>query len=155
MNAKHIFLFVICILLLSSCGSNRKGSSRIEDSSSRTKDTDDTNDTKGSSRFDNSSSPYVKEVKVVEEKVKVIDADDVVFGYYVIIGSFKVVENARKFRGEVLKEGFSAVILENESGLYRVSVGSFNEEQAARNKISQIRKNYEKYSDVWLLNRKK
>ena len=153
MNAKHIFLFIICIALLSSCGSSRKGSSRLEDSSSsRTKDT---KDTKGSSRFDNSSSPYVKEVTVREEKVKVIDADDVVFGYYVIIGSFKVVENARKFRGDVVKEGFSAVILENESGLYRVSVGSFNDEQAARNKILQIRKNYEKYSDVWLLIRKK
>ena len=133
MNTKQIFLFIFIAAILSSCGSSRKGSSR----------------------FDDSSSPYVKEVTVREEKVKVVDDEDVVFGYYVIIGSFKVVENARKFRSDITKEGFSAVILENENGLYRVSVGSFNDEQAARGKISQIRRNYERYKDVWLLIRKK
>ena len=109
---------------------------------------------KGTSRFDNSSSPYVKEVTVLEEKVKVIDDEDVVYGYYVIIGSFKVIENARKFRADLNKEGFSPVILENTNGLYRVSIASFNDEKAARNRIEQVRNNYEKYKDVWLLIRK-
>ena len=133
MNVKKVFLFIIIASLLGACGSNRKGSSR----------------------FDDSSSPYVKEVTVREEKVKVIDDEDVVFGYYVIIGSFKIIENARNFKADVANEGFTPVILENDNGLYRVSVGSFNDERAARNKVNQIRNNYEKYNDVWLLIRKK
>jgi len=133
MNTKKIFLFFLITTLLSSCGASRKGTSR----------------------FDNSTSPYVKEVKTVEEKVKVIDDEDVIFGYYVIIGSFRVVENARNFRTDLINEGFKPLILENENGLYRVSVASFNDEQAARNRVAQIRNNYEKYNDVWLLIRKK
>ena len=132
MNTGKIFMLILLVALISSCGSSRKGTSR----------------------FDNNSSPYVKEVTVREEKVKTVDQDDVVYRYYVIIGSFRVVENARNFRADVSKEGFAPVILENEEGLYRVSVGSYNDETAARNKIAQIRSNYEKYNDVWLLIRK-
>ena len=131
---KKIFLVVILAVMFGSCASKRKGTSR----------------------FDESTSPYVKEdVTVREEKVKTIDEEDVVYSFYVIIGSFQVVDNARNFRANLTDEGFRPVILENENGLYRVSVGSYNEENAARNRIAQIRNNYDKYSDVWLLIRKK
>ncbi|MDR2928173.1 MAG: SPOR domain-containing protein [Cytophagaceae bacterium] len=132
MNREKLFLIAVLAILASSCGSSRKGSSR----------------------FDDSASPYVKEVTVREEKVRTIDQEDVVYGYYVIIGSFKVVENARNFRTSLTKESFAPVILENENGLFRVSVAAYNDEKAARNRIAQIRNNYEKYSDVWLLIRK-
>jgi cell division protein FtsN len=93
---------------------------------------------------------------VREEKVKVVDnADGSVFNYYVILGSFKILDNAKNFRSQLTTEGFRPVILENEAGLYRVSVMSSNEEQAARNKIGEIRNNYAQYGDVWLLMRKK
>jgi len=132
MNISKTLLIVILAVIFSSCASSRKGSSR----------------------FDNSASPYVKEVTVREEKVKVIDDEDVIYKYYVIIGSFKVVENARNFRSTLISEGFTPVILENTEGFYRVSVAFFNDEKAARNRIEHIRNNYEKYNDVWLLIRK-
>jgi cell division protein FtsN len=107
------------------------------------------------------SSPYLteeepeKEITVLEEKVKAIDQpDETVYRYYVIIGSFKVIENARQYRSDLSKEGFNPVILENENGLFRVSVGAYNEEKEARNRIAGIRGNYKDYSDVWLLVRK-
>ncbi len=124
---------------------------------------------KGSSSFDDSDSPYVKEettpkvkeqpvvkdIVVKEEKVKVIDqTDSQVYKYYVIIGSFRVLENAQNYKKQLIGEGFMPVLLENENGLYRVSVSAYNEEMPARNKIGNIRSNYEKYSDVWLLIRK-
>ena len=123
----------------------------------------------GSSSFSDSDSPYVKEEPVVkvkpkneakpivvkEEKVKVIESDDdTSYKYYVIIGSFKVLNNARNYKNALSQEGFIPVILENENGLYRVSVSAYNDENDARAKVGTIRTNYEKYSDTWLLIRK-
>ncbi|MDR2037317.1 MAG: SPOR domain-containing protein, partial [Bacteroidales bacterium] len=65
------------------------------------------------------------EITVREEKVQPVDLpDETVYKYYVVIGSFKVIENARKFRVDLVKEDFLPVILENENGLFRVSVAS-------------------------------
>ncbi len=122
----------------------------------------------GSSSFSDSDSPYVKEEPVVkpvvkkdkpivikEEKVKIIESNDDNFKYYVIIGSFKVLENARNYKSTLSSEGFTPVILENENGLFRVSVAAYNEETDARSKVGFIRNKYEKYNDTWLLIRKR
>ncbi|WP_439184796.1 SPOR domain-containing protein [Carboxylicivirga taeanensis] len=121
----------------------------------------------GSSSFDDSDSPYVKEettpvvkkkeskIVVKEEKVKVVDEQEhEVFKYYVIIGSFRVLENAQNYKRQLLNEGFLPVLLENENGLYRVSVSAYNEEDPARKRIGAIRTEYDKYDDVWLLIRR-
>ncbi|MGQ1783502.1 MULTISPECIES: SPOR domain-containing protein [unclassified Saccharicrinis] len=121
----------------------------------------------GSSSFSDSDSPYIKEEPVVkpivkekpivvkEEKVKVIESnDDVAHKYYVIIGSFKVLNNARNYKSTLIEEGFTPVILENQNGLYRVSVSAYNDEMDARNKVGSIRVKFEKYNDTWLLIRK-
>ncbi|MCW3788314.1 SPOR domain-containing protein [Plebeiibacterium sediminum] len=121
----------------------------------------------GSSSFSDSNSPYVKEepkvkpvvketkdIVVKEEKVKVIEEEDKSFKYYVIIGSFKVLSNAKTYKSTLIEEGFTPVILENENGLYRVSVAAYNDEMDARNKVGMIRNQYEKYNDTWLLIRK-
>ncbi len=155
-NIKTLSSLIIAMLLLNSCASTRKGTSR----------------------FDDSKSPYVKEqpktvqvkqeapapkpipktepVMVREEKVKTVDqtGTETVYKYYVIVGSFQVIENARNFRTQLIREQFTPVILESEIGFYRVSVAAFNDEMAARDRIAQIRSNYDKYSDVWLLIRK-
>ncbi|TAJ05780.1 SPOR domain-containing protein [Marinilabiliaceae bacterium JC017] len=132
----------------------------------------------GSSSFDDSDSPYVEEeettiatkpkpkpkpkakskIVVKEEKVKVIESsepENETAKYYTIIGSFRVLDNARNYKKELFDEGFMPVILENENGLYRISVAAYNDEMPARDKITDIRLKYEKYSDVWLLIRKR
>ncbi|MBR8535232.1 SPOR domain-containing protein [Carboxylicivirga sediminis] len=125
----------------------------------------------GSSSFDDSDSPYVQEettpvvkeepapktdkIVVKEEKVKVVDEPETeVFKYYVIIGSFRVLENAQNYKKQLSGEGFLPVLLENENGLYRVSVSAYNDEMPARERISAIRSKYDKYDDVWLLIRR-
>ncbi len=121
----------------------------------------------GSSSFSDSKSPYVKEepkvkpvvkkseeIVVKEEKVKVLEEEDKSYKYYVIIGSFKVLTNAKNYKNSLIEEGFTPVILENENGLYRVSVAAYNEEMDARQKVGTIRNQYDKYSDTWLLIRK-
>ena len=75
--------------------------------------------------------------------------------YFVITGSFRNYENAKKFQIEILNNGFTSEILKNESGLYRVSVMSTDEIDAAREMIRKIRRAFYEYSDTWLLIQKK
>jgi len=71
--------------------------------------------------------------------------------YFVIIGSFSQLENAKSYRTTLLDEGFTPIILHSETGYYRVCVNSYKNEREARSRIAQIRQSFDKYSDVWLL----
>lgn len=145
------FLLVASMVIISGCSSLKKGSSSFNDKSS--------SKTKESVRVKESvdDKPVVKapakEVVVKQEKVKIIEtqANEKAGKFYVIIGSFKVLENARNFRQQLVAERFAPSILENENGLYRVSVASYDDESLARTRIADIRSQYEKYADVWLL----
>ena len=99
-----------------------------------------------------------KAVNTKEERVTAAKGEASDFGskrYYVILGVFGVYENAQKFKKQLMTEDFFPGILVNESGLYRVSGNSYDDEAGARAKISEIRQKYpDKYSDVWLLVKK-
>jgi len=99
-----------------------------------------------------------KPIVVREEKVTVVDngySDKTDYNFYVIIGSFRIIDNAKNYKNQLIEESFKPVILANENGLYRVSVGSGNDEAAVRAKIADIRSRFAQYSDVWLLVRTK
>lgn len=96
-----------------------------------------------------------KTVIVKEEKITVKEGpENPKHKYYVIIGSFGFWENAQKYRSQLQEKGFSPVILENESGYYRVSVNSYKDETRARERIHQIRFSFPEHADTWLLVRK-
>ena len=135
MNIRTFSFIIVCALLMGSCKSTKKTAQ--------------------------SDSPYLTEensrteIVVRTEAVKPIDETDrTVYRYYVIIGSFRNISGARQEKATLEKKGFTPVILENEDGLYRISAGGYNEENAARAKISGIRAAYEEHRDVWLLVRK-
>jgi cell division protein FtsN len=71
--------------------------------------------------------------------------------YFVIIGSFRSPENAKKYQTQILAEGFKSDVLKNEAGLYRISVMATDDVSSARNEIKRIRERFPKYSDTWLL----
>jgi cell division protein FtsN len=146
MNSKIVLLAIIVVLIISSCASMRRGSSR----------------------FDSSESLYVKEneppkvavaedkkmepaIVVRQEKVTPVEHTGPGYDYYVIVGSFQVLDNARRFRTDLIEEGFTPIMLESEEGFFRVSVAAFNDELAARERLGEIRRMHEKYNDVWLL----
>lgn len=148
MKQTIFFLFLVASMsVISGCSSLKKGSSSFSDKPA----------TKSTSSVKVKETPLekpaAKEVVVKQEKVKVIEtqANEKAGKYYVIIGSFKVLDNARNFRQQLVAEKFAPSILENENGLYRVSVASYDDESMARSRIADIRAQYEKYSDVWLL----
>lgn len=148
MKQTIFFLFLVASMsVISGCASLKKGSSSFSDKPA----------TKSTSSVKVKETPVekpaAKEVVVKQEKVKVIETpvDEKAGKYYVIIGSFKVLDNARNFRQQLMAEKFTPTILENENGLFRVSVASYDDETMARSRIADIRAQYDKYSDVWLL----
>ena len=92
-----------------------------------------------------------------EERLTVAPGESTEFGankFFVIMGSFSVMENAKRLKETLKNENFHPVILINESGMYRVCGESYAEESAARGKIAEVRGSNPKYSDIWLLIRK-
>lgn len=71
--------------------------------------------------------------------------------YFVILGSFGKLDNAKTFREDLLNEGFSPIILHSETGYYRVCVNSYKKEMDARARVTEIRQAFPKYADLWLL----
>ena len=71
--------------------------------------------------------------------------------YFVILGSFGELNNAKNFRETLLNRGFTPIILHSETGYYRVCVNSYRSESEARNRVAQVRNTYPEYRDTWLL----
>ena len=71
--------------------------------------------------------------------------------FFVILGSFSQLDNAKNYRETLLNKGFTPIILHSETGYYRVCVNSYQNEGDARTRVAQIRQTYPEYSDVWLL----
>ena len=99
-----------------------------------------------------------KAVSMRSEKFTMSTEDQDAYGsksFFVIVGSFSSNENADRFKSELVKQGFKPIILHSETGYYRVCVDTFTEEAAARSRVQKIRTEFPKYSDSWLLIKKK
>lgn len=142
---KYLVYFIAIVVLLSSCKSKKHLSYKFIESQNIT---------------ETSAKPILEEEKeigpivVKEENVTAVEPaidKPLLENYYVILGSFRVLENAKKQQTQLIKEGFESQILRNEEGLYRVSVSSYNHISVAREKVLQIRKQTPKYHDAWVL----
>lgn len=96
--------------------------------------------------------PVIKESFEFEQEEDEIDHQ--VNQFFVILGSFRVSENANRFKSHLEEEGFAPVILISETGFHRVSVDSYSDEADARQRVLQIRRDYPEYHDAWLLIRR-
>jgi cell division protein FtsN len=96
-----------------------------------------------------------KPIAVRKEQVSFTSQDDRTNNesntFFVILGSFSNLNNAKNYREDLLNQGFTPIILHSETGYYRVCVNSYQNETDARSRVAQIRQTYPKYSDVWLL----
>lgn len=102
--------------------------------------------------------PVAAPVRTVEERFTFTREEDQrvhqVHRYFVIIGSFRVERNAQNFMTQLVRKGFTPVILLSETGMHRVSVDSFNDENQAHQRVLQIRRNFPEHHDTWLLRRR-
>ncbi|MCA1747945.1 MAG: SPOR domain-containing protein [Bacteroidales bacterium] len=92
-------------------------------------------------------------IREVEEKIVPVDNKPVdPSRYFVIIGSFRSQDNARRHQTDIAMDGFrTSELMRNDAGLYRVSVLATNDVTAARAEVMSIRSRFPKYNDVWLL----
>jgi len=152
MKFKTLFLVVICVLFVFSCKGVKK---TVAVSSDDIPVQEPPQMEVVVQEVIEEEPPSQTDVTVRSESVKPVDQNDkTLYRFYVIIGSFRNVDNARRFNADLIGKGFSPSILENEEGLFRISVGGYNAENAARAKIAEIRAKYREHRDVWLLVRK-
>ena len=71
--------------------------------------------------------------------------------YHVIIGSFKVPNNANEFQKQMAKMGFqNPKIVESPNGFKMVSVGAFETYSKAANEILRINRGKEEPVEMWV-----
>ncbi len=96
-----------------------------------------------------------KPISVRKEQVSFTSQEDKTANesntFFVILGSFSHLDNAKNYREDLLDQGFTPIILHSETGYYRVCVNSYQNEPEARSRVANIRTSYPQYSDVWLL----
>ena len=151
MKFKVFSLLIVCVLLFCSCKSKKKSTQFVTVSPISTTVTAPVTERE----------PIVEELSTTEvivriESVTPVDRSDTqrLYAYYVIIGSFREIANARRQSVVLAEKGFSPEILANENGLFRISVGGYNDENDARAQIAQIRARHQDHRDVWLLVRR-
>jgi len=100
----------------------------------------------------------VKPVRTQTETFTFDQKDDAVkyqgSTFFIIIGSFSSLDNANRYKQELVSQGFNPIVLHSENGYYRVCVNSYADEMAARQRVNQIRTDFPKYADTWLLIKK-
>ncbi len=97
-----------------------------------------------------------EDASVREEKVTPTDGADAngLKAYSVVIGSFQNITNARSLRERMLGEGFPAILAQNEEGMYRVIVTSFDTKSEAVTSRESIKSRFAPlFSDAWILMR--
>jgi len=95
-----------------------------------------------------------EQAPIVEKREKLVEEPGIKLSpskYFVIIGSFRSLENAKTLVGEAAGKGFVPVILKSETGYYRVSILATDDESAARSEIYRIKYMYPEHADTWLL----
>ncbi|MDR0865581.1 MAG: SPOR domain-containing protein [Candidatus Symbiothrix sp.] len=85
------------------------------------------------------------------EKLTSVDGNGIQ-RYSVVIGSFLNQTNAKSLKDRMQREGYSPVLAQNERGMYRVIVATFNDRSQAVAEREELKEKYAPdFSDAWLL----
>lgn len=72
--------------------------------------------------------------------------------FSVVIGSFINKTNATALKNDMVAKGFNAFLAQNEKGMYRVIVASYNDKADAAEERDLLKAKYApKFQDAWLL----
>jgi len=95
-------------------------------------------------------------VSTQSERISAVESGDMseLKRYSVIIYSFKNKTNANAAKDEMVKHGYRAILAQNENGMYRVVVASFDDKASAVAKRNEIKTKYApRFNDAWILER--
>lgn len=102
------------------------------------------------------SKPRSSNAAVRQEKVTAVYGEDAngLKRYSVVIGSFKNKTNAVSLKERMQGDGYSPILAQNEQGMLRVIVTSFNDKADAADSRDAIKSKYApNFQDAWLLER--
>ena len=95
-------------------------------------------------------------VEVVAQRISAAQGEDAsrLKRYSVVVGSFKNKTNAYALKERMQNDGYNAVLGENEQGMLRVIVASFDNKADAADSRDAIKAKYApNFQDAWLLER--
>ena len=153
---KKILLFgaaICCIIALGSC----KSKSSAYKTAYETAKADDTKWEDEEDETEVLTSEEVSYESVKQEKVNPLSGEDMsgLKKYSVVIGSFKNKTNAISLKQRMLDEGYRPVVAENDLGMLRVIVSSFDSKADAARSRDAIKSKYApNFQDAWLLERR-
>ena len=93
---------------------------------------------------------------VIKEKVVPAQGEDAtrLRSFSVVIGSFQNTTNAKSLKERMIREGYRAMLAQNEQGQFRVIVTSFDNKEEAVNSREAIKAKYAPlFQDAWILER--
>ena len=91
---------------------------------------------------------------VKQERLTPVSGEAGLKKYSVVIGSFKNKTNAFSLKDRMLDEGYKPIVAENETGMLRVIVSTFDSRaDAARSRDAVKSKFAPNFHDAWLLER--
>ena len=102
------------------------------------------------------SKPRTSSAAVRQERVTAVTGEDAngLRRYSVVIGSFKNKTNAYALKERMQNAGYKAILAQNEEGMLRVIVSSFDEKADAADSRDAIKAKYApNFQDAWLLER--
>ncbi|MDR2087225.1 MAG: SPOR domain-containing protein [Dysgonamonadaceae bacterium] len=86
-----------------------------------------------------------------KEKVTLIEGNSI-HRFNVVIGSFINPTNAKSLKERMEHQGYSPVLAQNEKGMYRVILASFNNRSQAVDERDAIKERFSpEFADAWLL----
>lgn len=151
---KKILLFgaaICCVFMLGSCKSKSSAyKTAYEQAQSNNSEWEEEDDTEVL------TSEEISYESVRQEKVKPAQGEDAsgLKKYSVVIGSFKNRTNAYSLKERMTDEGYMPVIAENDFGMLRVIVTSFDSKADAARSRDAIKSKYApNFQDAWLLER--
>jgi len=94
---------------------------------------------------------YSSNESVQKERVTVVDGDGIK-QFSVVIGSFLNRTNAVSLKERMTNQGFRSFLVQNERGMYRVIVATYNDKGSAVSERERVKdKYYPEFQDAWIL----
>lgn len=102
------------------------------------------------------SKPRTSNASVRQEKLTTVQGEDPngLKRYSVVIGSFKNKTNATALKARMADEGYNPILAQNELGMLRVIVSSFDNKADAADSRDALKDRFApNFADAWLLER--
>jgi cell division protein FtsN len=97
----------------------------------------------------------VKTEDFQKEKVTLVEGNSIHL-YNLVIGSFINLTNAKSLKERMERQGYKPVLAQNEKGMYRVIIASFDDRSLAVSKKEEVKEKFApEFSDAWLLEQDK